>query len=204
MNSKVVFGLAWILLLSGCGSQPVHKPSHVSERIILLPSQTDRPSAVVVKSGDSEILLDRPYASTDSRAGVLASGTTTADEVTSRYGKLLAAQPPKPHPFTVYFQLGTDDLTGASKIAFEEAKREIASWAAAEVVVIGHTDRLGSLEYNDALSKQRAQMVARRLVSSGVPSDIIIVAARGEREPLVATRDGAPEPRNRRVEIKVR
>jgi len=30
------------------------------------------------------------------------------------------------------------------------------------------------------------------------------VAARGEREPLVPTADEVPEPRNRRVEIKVR
>jgi OmpA-OmpF porin, OOP family len=71
-------------------------------------------------------------------------------------------------------------------------------------VVIGHTDRLGTFEYNDQLSRRRAQVIASRLVASGVPSTAIEIAARGEREPLIQTADGLPEPRNRRVEIKVR
>jgi outer membrane protein OmpA-like peptidoglycan-associated protein len=71
-------------------------------------------------------------------------------------------------------------------------------------VVIGHTDRLGATDYNDRLSRQRASVIAARLMAAGVPADAIEVAARGEREPLIPTRDDRPEPRNRRVEIKVR
>ena len=71
-------------------------------------------------------------------------------------------------------------------------------------MVIGHTDRLGQETFNDMLARKRAEMVASRLVSSGVPLERIEVAARGEREPLIPTADGVSEPRNRRVEIKVR
>jgi len=102
------------------------------------------------------------------------------------------------------FVLGTDEFTPASKTAFEEARREIASWSGAEVVVIGHTDRMGSDDFNDALSRKRAEIVAARLIASGVPAGRVSVAARGEREPLIPTADEVPEPRNRRVEIKVR
>ncbi len=202
---KAALAAAIALVLAGCASQPVvQPPARVSERVILLPSDTDRPSAVVVKTRDGEVLLNTPYAGVEIRGTALVSSSTTADEVARRYQGLLSAQPQKPRPFTMFFVLGTDELTTASKVAFDDARRQVSSWLAAEVVVIGHTDRIGSLEYNDTLSRKRAQMVASRLVMSGVPADVIEVAARGEREPLIHTSDGVPEPRNRRVEIKVR
>jgi outer membrane protein OmpA-like peptidoglycan-associated protein len=72
------------------------------------------------------------------------------------------------------------------------------------VVVIGHTDRVGNDQYNDRLSLQRAERVRGELVRLGIPESRIRTAGRGEREPLVATDDEVPEPRNRRVEINVR
>ena len=203
MTMKTILVAALALLLAGCAAQPVVLP-RPSERIILLPSDTATPSAVLLKTRDSEVLLNSPYAGVEVRGNTLVSIVTTAEELDRRYGGLLAAQPKKPQPYTMYFVLGTDELTPSSKIAFEEARTQVASWNAAEVVVIGHTDRLGTPEYNDKLSRQRAQMIASRLVSSGVPPDVIEIAARGEREPLVPTANGIPEPRNRRVEIKVR
>jgi outer membrane protein OmpA-like peptidoglycan-associated protein len=124
--------------------------------------------------------------------------------VKRRYGELLSAQPPKLESFTMYFKLGCDELTAASKIAFEDARRRIASWSAVEVIIIGHSDRLGNADHSDSRSRQRAHVIASRLIKSGVPSNAIEIAARGEREPLIATPDGIAEPRNRRVEIKVR
>jgi outer membrane protein OmpA-like peptidoglycan-associated protein len=104
----------------------------------------------------------------------------------------------------MFFELGTDEFTRVSKVAFEEARKEVAAWAEAEVVVTGHTDSMGTLDFNDILAKKRAQMVASRLVAAGVPADRIAVAARGERELLIKTAEDVAEPRNRRVEIKVR
>jgi outer membrane protein OmpA-like peptidoglycan-associated protein len=194
-----------LIVLAGCAAQPTVEPApRLRERIVLLPSNTDRPSAVVVRAGDAELLLDTPYAAADLRETVLEVNALTAASVQQRYGGLLSAQPPQPRPFTMYFELGSDELTATSRAAFENARSTIASWSAVEVVVVGHTDRLGAMEYNDQLSKRRAQVIATRLVASGVPSHAIEVAARGEREPLVPTADGMPEPRNRRVEIKVR
>jgi outer membrane protein OmpA-like peptidoglycan-associated protein len=176
----------------------------LTERIILLPSDTERPSAVVVQAGETEVLLDTPYTSADRRGSVLLSNALTAEEIKRRYQGLLSAQPQKPQSFTMYFVLGSDELTAASKAAFDDARKRISSWPGAEVVVIGHTDRLGATDYNDRLSQQRASVIAARLVAAGVPANAIEVAARGEREPMIPTRDERPEPRNRRVEIKVR
>ncbi len=81
---------------------------------------------------------------------------------------------------------------------------EIASRAAADTVVTGHTDTVGTLSYNDTLSLDRATKVRALLVARGLKPDSVNVAGRGERELLVQTPDETSEPRNRRVEITVR
>lgn len=204
MNARVVLAAATVLTLVGCATPIVEQPPRIVERVVLLPSESDRPSAVVVSKGDAQVLLDTPYTTADLRGSELRSGATSAGEVKSRYGALLSAQPHEPEPFTIYFVLGSDELTARSRIAFDDARHRISTRSAAEVVVVGHTDRLGTTEYNDRLSWQRAKKVATQLVAAGVPADAIQIAARGEREPLVETGNGIPEPRNRRVEIKVR
>ena len=73
-----------------------------------------------------------------------------------------------------------------------------------EIVVVGHTDRQGAADANDALSLRRANAIRDLLVEMGFRGDLVAPVGRGEREPLVATEDDVPEPRNRRAEIIVR
>jgi outer membrane protein OmpA-like peptidoglycan-associated protein len=73
-----------------------------------------------------------------------------------------------------------------------------------DILVIGHTDRVGGDEDNDRLSLQRAERVRASLVAQGIAAQSIRAAGRGEREPVVQTADGVDEPQNRRVEINVR
>jgi OmpA-OmpF porin, OOP family len=73
-----------------------------------------------------------------------------------------------------------------------------------DLVVIGHTDTVGSAAFNDTLSRQRAEVVRSALVARGIAADRIVVVGRGERELVVITADNVAEPRNRRVEIQVR
>ena len=191
-----------LLAVAGCAPQPA--PQRTSERLILLPSASGKPSSVVVTTRDATAELTTPYAAIEIRGTALVPGASTAEEVERRYGGLVSAQPRAPRSYTVFFVLGTTELTPASRATFEEARKEIGAWPGAEVVVIGHTDRLGSQDFNDALGRKRAELVASQLVSSGVTPERIEVVSRGEREPLVPTPDEQPEPRNRRVEIKVR
>jgi outer membrane protein OmpA-like peptidoglycan-associated protein len=72
------------------------------------------------------------------------------------------------------------------------------------VVVIGHTDRVGSDDYNDTLSRQRAEVARQALVYRGLAAEQAVTVGRGKREPVVPTADGVAEARNRRVEILVR
>src|SRR3954463_5784493 len=191
--------LICLILLAGCATEPPPRP--VPERIILLPSTDGRASSIVVTTNDRQISLATPYAVAE--AGAVATATT-ADEVDQRYGRVIAMQPKRPRVYTLHFVFGSDELTAESRIAFEQARSEIASFPGAEVIVIGHTDRVGAVEFNDALSRKRAETVASRLIAAGVSAERIAVAGRGEREPLIPTNDEVAEPRNRRVEIKVR
>ena len=68
-----------------------------------------------------------------------------------------------------------------------------------KLIVEGHTDTVGTDEYNDWLSKARANAVKSYLVSRGVFADAITTYGLGKRMPLV--NDDSPDGRacNRRV-----
>jgi outer membrane protein OmpA-like peptidoglycan-associated protein len=83
---------------------------------------------------------------------------------------------------------------------FAELKRRPAP----DIVVIGHTDTVGNLGYNDKLSLARAERMRELMIGLGIPPGRIQAAGRGKRELLVQTEDNTSEPRNRRVEISVR
>ena len=73
-----------------------------------------------------------------------------------------------------------------------------------DVVVVGHTDRVGSDPFNDNLARQRADTVRAELIRRGIAPENIVAVGRGSREPIIPTAAGVAEPRNRRVEIVVR
>jgi outer membrane protein OmpA-like peptidoglycan-associated protein len=67
----------------------------------------------------------------------------------------------------------------------------------------GHTDSIGSDEYNMKLSQQRADAVRDYLAGQGVPASTLTAAGLGKSDP-VASNDTAPgRQRNRRVEMVV-
>jgi OmpA-OmpF porin, OOP family len=121
------------------------------------------------------------------------------------FGGAVAALPPRPASFYLYFITGTDILTEASKQEFARMLEDLRSRQAPDIVVIGHTDRVGTPEANDELSLQRAERMKADLVEQAIaPPERIRAAGRGEREPVIETVDGIDEPLNRRVEITVR
>ena len=70
--------------------------------------------------------------------------------------------------------------------------------------VTGHTDTVGTEEYNDSLSFKRAEEVLGFLASEGINRSIMTAVGRGERELREPTADGVSSVANRRVEVIVR
>lgn len=175
-----------------------------TETYVLVPDREGKvaPVTVTARAGQS-LVLDKPYAAAVGGARSLETATLDKEAVEKQFGDVLAAQPLAPKNFLLYFAEG-DELTAESKLELEKVFAEIAGRPAADIVVVGHTDRVGRLEDNDALSKRRAEKVRLELIGRGLAADSIQAAGRGEREPLVPTADEVKEPRNRRVEINVR
>ena len=194
MNKSLASVLLASLLAAGC----------VSERVVLLPSADDRPGAVVVRDAGGEVRLDRPYAATRRSLGGNDAYQSSPEEVSERFGAALDARPPRPVSYLLYFEAGGNVLTAASQAALVDIRRSITELAAPEVRIIGHTDRVGSVEGNDALSLKRAESLREQLIAAGVAADKLEAVGRGERDPLVPTADEVDEPKNRRVEIVVR
>lgn len=120
------------------------------------------------------------------------------------FGAAIEAQPVPPERFIIFFELRSSDLTEASAAQIPQIIDAIARHPAAEVDIVGHADRSGSSEFNDALSLRRANEIRGRLIGKMDNAEALRVTARGEGEPVVVTPDGVVEPQNRRVEVTVR
>ena len=176
----------------------------LSDRVVLLPGPDGRTGALSVTSAGGAVVLSEPYASVNVVDGKLTPIQTNAALVSETYGRLLAMQPARPRVYVVYFEFGQSLPTPESRTLLPRILAEVAALPASEVVVIGHADRVGGLEANDQLSLQRAGVVRDLLVGVGVARETITVIGRGKREPAIVTADNIPEPRNRRVELKLR
>ena len=124
------------------------------------------------------------------------------DETALAYNQ--AAPDVKAGPLTVYFAFDSTDLDdAAAKVVAEIADGQRRSGANV-VITSGHTDRAGSASYNTALSRRRAEAVARALNGADVSRDNMVIEFFGENRPAVPTGDGERRPENRRVEIYLR
>lgn len=104
--------------------------------------------------------------------------------------------------FTVFFGFDRADLTAAAQSVISEVV-DLFGGTGRPVSVVGHTDTVGSLAYNQGLSERRANAVANRMVQLGVPRETITTAGRSWLEPAVDTGPNVREQANRRVEITI-
>ena len=186
-----------LVFLSACSTPP--------DKIILLPDPEGKVGAVIVHSATGQQTINKAYAGVDvTQGGAIEKTTDSQSSVETRYSQLLAARPPRPRTFTIFFLFDSaTDLAPESLATVKELKAVLATWPAPELVVVGHTDLAGSQDFDDNLSKRRAQTVAAFLIKQGIPAQQIETAARGKREPLVHTADGVPNRMNRRVVITI-
>lgn len=174
-------------------------------RVVLLPQPDSSASAVIVETQGKQAVLNQPYgeAKVFSEKNV-RTAQLDEEKVKGRYGELLAAAPPPVQRHTLYFKAGTAQFTDESAAQVEDILQEAMQRAGGEIIITGHTDSVGGLDYNDRLSLQRAEAIREMFIERGFDPLRVDAAGRGEREPLYPTTDGVSEPRNRRAEIIVR
>jgi outer membrane protein OmpA-like peptidoglycan-associated protein len=125
-------------------------------------------------------------------------------EVQRLFGDALAALPPSPRHFVLNFRFESGELTDDSRQLVPAILSAVVGRAAADIIVVGHTDTMGTPEANFTLGLKRAFAIRTLLVNAGIDASRIQVSSLGETDPLVHTADNIAEPRNRRVDIAVR
>ena len=199
MSARTVLCVVLALLAGACAA-PVRE-----ETVVVLPGPDGKVGTVIVQREGARQVLNEPYAANRVRSdGSLESQRASAPQVSESFGPALAALPARPTTFLLYFITAKDELTAESTGDLDKVLLDMRTRPVPDIVVTGHTDTVGTGEYNDKLSMQRAERVKAFLMGIGIPPDRIQTAGRGERELLVPTADNVDEPRNRRVEINVR
>ena len=71
------------------------------------------------------------------------------------------------------------------------------------IIAVGHTDWIGTKEYNQKLSVRRAEAVKAYLVSKGIEKNRVYTEGKGKTQPIADNRTAEGRAKNRRVEIEV-
>ncbi|MFV0449065.1 MAG: OmpA family protein [Vibrio sp.] len=104
---------------------------------------------------------------------------------------------------------GNNFAHNSAEISSQAAKQldELATFLnanpQAKVEITGHTDSLGSAEYNQAMSEKRAIAVADVLFKNGIDESRMIISGQGESNPIASNETKEGRQQNRRVDIVV-
>ena len=119
----------------------------------------------------------------------------------------LAGEPKKmPEPHLIYFAFDKSEFSQNEETDkyVIESNAYLVQNSQARLSITGHTDALGSDEYNKALGYRRVQSVQHYFESRGIPASQILTESKGEKEPAEnnITIDG--RAKNRRTVITIK
>ncbi|MEX0736923.1 MAG: OmpA family protein [Bacteroidota bacterium] len=103
----------------------------------------------------------------------------------------------------VTFEFNKATLTYASERILTVAYNALVANPDVSVEISGHTDNVGSQQYNQSLSLQRAQSVKNWLVQKGIPSNRMKTVGKGMNEPVASNVTDSGRAENRRIEFYV-
>ena len=199
-KTTILFLLVAVVLISAGCETP-------KSTVVLIPDPDGAVGSLeVANEAGTQVLREANQAvgikDADTRPGDVV--TLSDRKIRAIFAAALEAQPLPPDKFILYFKPDSNDLVPESSALLPEIIQAIHKRDSTEIVVSGHTDRVGTRDYNYRLSLERAREVFGILVANGaVPGDIS-VTSHGEGNPLVKTADEVAEPRNRRVEVVVK
>ncbi len=103
----------------------------------------------------------------------------------------------------ILFNFDSYALTNSSEDNIGELAETLKKYEDTEILIEGHTDSIGSDEYNQRLSVERADAVADYLVNHGVAQKRVTVEGYGENQPVATNTTDAGRAQNRRVEVAI-
>src|SRR5436309_3178622 len=104
----------------------------------------------------------------------------------------------------VAFRFDSAELTELGKGEVYLAAQRLKEKANIAIAIEGHTDDVGSSEYNEKLGMRRAESIRKELASLGVDPGRMSAASLGETKPLIGQETAWARAVNRRVEFQVK
>ncbi|MDZ4258670.1 MAG: OmpA family protein [Gemmatimonadales bacterium] len=101
------------------------------------------------------------------------------------------------------YDFDSDAVKLDARTNLRELALSLDKYPGTEVIIIGHTDAVGTESYNQALSERRSRAAASYLMSQGVDGTRIGARGLGEMEPIASNDTEAGRAVNRRVEVAI-
>jgi len=119
------------------------------------------------------------------------------------------AEPQKPFAMKLsyaadaFFDFDKAVVKPAGKQTLDSVIKNLVNMKLEVVIVVGHTDSIGSESYNMKLGARRAEAVKAYLISKGIPKDLIYTESKGESQPVADNKTKDGRAKNRRVVVEV-
>ncbi|MBK8568155.1 MAG: OmpA family protein [Saprospiraceae bacterium] len=101
------------------------------------------------------------------------------------------------------FDFGKSDLKQSNKEDLRKLAETLSDFPETELLIVGHTDNVGSNSFNKNLSRKRAAAVSSLLSEAGVKNNRLSTVGKGESQPIVSNDTEYSRSQNRRVEIAI-
>lgn len=119
--------------------------------------------------------------------------------------------PPRPQPVSekitfsaeALFDFDKSVVKPLGKQALDDLLNKLQGMNTEVMITVGHTDSVGSDEYNQKLSIRRAEAVKAYLVTKGIDSTRVYTEGKGETQPIADNKTSEGRSKNRRVTVEV-
>ena len=101
------------------------------------------------------------------------------------------------------YDFGSDRVRSDAAVNLRTLAASLAKYPNTNLLIVGHTDSVGTMVFNQALSERRARAAADYLVTQGVATARLRTSGRGEQESVGTNDTDAGRQQNRRVEIAI-
>jgi outer membrane protein OmpA-like peptidoglycan-associated protein len=103
----------------------------------------------------------------------------------------------------ILFAFNSDAVGSPARQNLSNLAESLEKYPRTHVLLVGHTDAVGSDVYNEDLSRRRASTTAAFVAAQGVARDRIEALGRGEMEPVASNDSEYGREQNRRVEVAI-
>jgi peptidoglycan-associated lipoprotein len=100
-----------------------------------------------------------------------------------------------------FFAVDSSDLDAAAQAALDRDVKAMVDHPELAVVIEGHCDERGTVEYNQALGDRRASAARAYMTAAGIPTSRIATLSYGKERPFDAGHDESAWSQNRRAHV---